>query len=255
MLGDAISHAILPGIFFAYWFTGSRASLPMIFGAAAMGLFCVLAIDYLQTRLRMQNDAAIGLSFTFLFAVGVILISAFSGQVDLDQECVLYGDIVFVPLNTWQTAAGVNLGPVDTWLAFGLFLLVASLIAFGFKGLQITSFDPEFAAANGINTKFWNIVLLTCVSVVAVVSFQSVGAILVVAFMVVPAATAKLCTNALKTMLWLSMGFGLMASIVGYGLASQLNASVAGAIVTISGIIFCIVLALNQLKIIGQVKN
>nr|WP_317170087.1 metal ABC transporter permease [Rhodocytophaga rosea] len=97
MVGDAISHAVLPGIVLAFLFTGSRDSVPMLLGAGILGVLCTFLIEFFHTKARLQTDASIGVTFTWLFALGVILITVFAGQVDLDQDCVLYGEIAYIP--------------------------------------------------------------------------------------------------------------------------------------------------------------
>ncbi|MCH2085272.1 MAG: metal ABC transporter permease, partial [Saprospiraceae bacterium] len=99
MVGDAISHAVLPGIVIAFLLTGSRDSFDMIIGAALLGVFTTFLIEFFHKRARLQTDAAIGVTFTWLFALGIILVSLYAGQVDVDQECVLYGEIAYVPLD------------------------------------------------------------------------------------------------------------------------------------------------------------
>lgn len=238
MVGDAISHAVLPGIFLAFWIAGTRASLPVLVGTAAFGVLTTFLIEWFSSKGNFQADAAIGLVFTFLFAVGIILISAFAGQIDLDQECVLYGEIAYVPLDVWVTAEGVNLGPRTVWIMGDALLLVIALIAWGYKGLYITSFDPAFAQALGINIHFWHYLLMGAVSFTTVLAFDSVGAILVVAFLIAPAAIAYLLTNRFSIMLLLAVLAAIAASAGGYGLAVAINGSVAGAMATMLGILF-----------------
>src|SRR4051812_23293078 len=101
LIGDAISHAVLPGIVIAFLISGSRDSLVMIAGAGVIGLLTTFLIEFLHRKARLQEDASIGVIFTTLFALGVILISYYAENIDLDQDCVLYGEIAFVPLDTW----------------------------------------------------------------------------------------------------------------------------------------------------------
>lgn len=183
MVGDAISHAVLPGIVIAYLVSESRASFTMLLGAAVLGILATVLIELLSKKGKMQNDAAIGVSFTFLFAVGVILLSAFAGKVDLDQDCVLYGEIAFV---SFEQLRGI---PYSIYILLPTFLIVLTGVLIGFKGLSVTTFDPAYAASIGISTAFWHYFLMAAVSLTTVVSFESVGAILVVSFLIVPAAT------------------------------------------------------------------
>ncbi|AHM58813.1 ABC-3 protein [Flammeovirgaceae bacterium 311] len=238
MVGDAISHAVLPGIVVAYLFSGSRDSLTLMPGAVAVGLFSTFLIEFFHRKGRLQSDASIGVTFTWMFAVGVILLSLFAGQIDLDQECVLYGEIAFVPLDLWITDAGVNLGPRAPWVMTTVLLLILGIIIIAYKELQLTTFDPAFAAAIGLSTLGWHYVLMSLVSVVTVASFELVGAILVVAFLVVPAATAYLLTRRLKQMLWLAALAGVLSAIGGYYIALWLDGSVAGAMSGVAGLLF-----------------
>lgn len=242
MVGDAISHAVLPGIVIAFLLAESRAAVPMLLGAAAIGVLTTLLIELLYQKARLQIDASIGITFTWLFALGVILISLYAGQVDLDQDCVLYGEIAYVPLDLWITDAGVNLGPLPVWITGGATLLVLILVIVGYKGLQLTSFNAEYAAAVGISTAFWHYLLMSAVSITTVVSFESVGAILVVAFLIVPPATAYLLTDRLPVMLGLTVLFGLLSSIGGYYLAAWIDGSIAGAMAVVAGLFLALAL-------------
>ncbi len=240
MVGDAISHAVLPGIVLAFLIAESREVLPMLAGAAALGVLTTVMIEWFYKRARLQTDASIGITFTWLFAIGIILISLYTGQVDLDQDCVLYGEIAYVPLDLWFTEAGRSLGPRNVWIMGGTLLLVLLMITLGYKGLQITTFNSEFAASLGISAAFWHYLLMSAVSVTTVVSFESVGAILVVAFLIVPPATAYLLTRRLTHMLWLTALFGVLSALGGYYLALLLDGSIAGAMAVVAGFLFAL---------------
>ncbi len=246
MVGDAISHAVLPGIVLAYLFTGNRESGVMLFGAAILGVLATLLIEVFHKKTRLQEDAAIGVTFTWLFALGVILISVFSGQIDLDQDCVLYGEIAYVPLDLWFTASGINLGPRPLYIAAALLVAVLLFVFRGYRGLFITSFHTDYAAALGISTAVWHYSLMSMVSVTTVISFESVGAILVVALLIAPAAAAYLLTEKLPKLLALAATFGVFSSIGGYYLAKWLDGSIAGAISTVAGAIFAVAFTVSQ---------
>lgn len=238
MIGDAISHAVLPGIAIGFLLTGSRASVFMLTGAALFGLLTTFIIEFLHKKARLQTDASIGVTFTSLFAIGVILISVYAAQVDLDQECVLYGEIAYVPLNVWVNSAGVNMGPKALYIAAVLLIINLLFVLIGFRKLKLTSFDPAFAAALGISVGLWNYLLMGAVSLTTVAAFDSVGAILVVALIVVPPATAYLISDRLKVMLWLTAIIAIVNSALGYYLAVYIDGSIAGAIVVVSGVLF-----------------
>jgi len=242
MIGDAISHAVLPGIALAYLVSGFGTDYLLLFGAAVFGMLATLIIQWLDKRIKMQTDASIGVTFTFLFALGIILISSFASQIDLDQDCVLYGEIAYVPLDLIYTVSGVSLGPRQVWILGVNLIIVLIAITIGWRGWLITSFNEEFARSKGINTSIWHYTLMMLVSLTTVVSFDSVGAILVVAFLVIPAATAYLLSTKLKSMIILSLIFGFLSSIFGYALAWKIDGSIAGAMAVCAGILFLIVL-------------
>ena len=238
MVGDAISHAVLPGIVIAYLITDSRASFPMLVGAAIFGVLTTILIEFFSKMGKLQEDAAIGVSFTWLFSVGVILISFFAGQVDLDQECVLYGEIAYVPLDIILLDNGISLGPEAVWMLGGNLLLVIIILVFGYKGLLITSFDDILAASLGISTVFWHYLLMSLVSLTTVFSFESVGAIMVVAFLIGPPSVAYLLTDHLPSMLWIAVTAGIISASAGYFLAVFINGSISGAMASMIGIEF-----------------
>ena len=246
MVGDAISHAVLPGIAVAYWLSQSRASLWMFLGAAAVGVLATIIIELLRKKLKVQSDASIGMTFTTLFALGVILITFWSDSVDLDQECVLYGEIAYVPFNTWSFG-GLNMGPIALWSSGLLLLAVLAYTVIGFKGLKLSSFNEDYAAVLGIGVAAWNLSLMAMVSFATVVSFESVGAILVVALLVVPAATAYLLVEKLHLLLIGAGSIALLAALGGYALSRWMDTSIAGTVATLLGVQFLIVLLYHQL--------
>ncbi|TYR73520.1 metal ABC transporter permease [Rossellomorea vietnamensis] len=239
MIGDAISHAVLPGIVLAFLFSGSRDSLFMMIGAAALGLVTVFLIQMFQNN-GVQSDASIGVVFTALFAIGVVLVSLFTRQIDLDLDCVLYGEIAYAPWDTFQIG-GMSLGPVAVWGIGSVFLLSILIISLFYKQFKICSFDPAMAAALGIPVVLFHYLLMGLVSLTTVASFESVGAILVVGMIIVPAATAYLLTEKLSSMIFISMGVGIISSIAGYYLAYFLDASIAGSMISVAGGLFLLV--------------
>ncbi|MCS7460251.1 metal ABC transporter permease [Paenibacillus doosanensis] len=240
MIGDAISHSVLPGIVIAFLLSGSRDSLFMMLGASALGLITVFLIQLFQQS-GVQSDASIGVVFTALFSVGVVLVSIYTRQVDLDLDCVLYGEIIRVPWDT-LTFGGVDIGPKAVW-ALGLVLLLsAAVIGLFYKQFKLCSFDPALAAAVGIPVVLFHYVLMGLVSVTTVASFESVGAILVVGMLVVPAATAYLLTERLGSMIGCSMAVGIVSAVAGYYASMLLDASIAGCMISIAGVLFVLAL-------------
>ena len=238
MTGDAISHAVLPGIVIGYFVSGSQRSLEVIIGAGLLGILSTLMIDALRKKAKVQLDASIGITFTLLFAIGIILINLFAYKVDLDQECVLYGEIAYLPIDLWITQNGLNLGPRITWLAGLNFFLVSGFIYLLFKELSLTSFDENFSFSIGIPAKGVNLALMSMVSYTTVSSFESVGAILVVALLVVPPSTAYLWTKSLIPLLRLTAALGILIAILGYYLAFWIDSSIAGMMVAVAGAFF-----------------
>lgn len=238
MLGDAISHAILPGIALAFLLTHSRATWLMLAGATAFGLLAAFLVQALH-RGGVREDASMGVVFTSLFAVGVVLVSAFAGSIDLDLEHLLYGEIAYTPFDT-LVLGGLELGPRAVWTMGGIFLADLLVIGLLYKEFKLCAFDPALAAAVGINVTAMHYLLMTLVSLTTVGAFESVGAILVVAMLIVPAAAAYLLTDRLHVMLALSVAIGALSSALGYLLAAQLDASIAGCIATVAGALFAL---------------
>ena len=237
MLGDAISHAVLPGIAMAFLLSGSRASWVMFIGATFVGLFSTFLIQTLSRGGRLRGEAAIGVTFTSLFAIGVVLISRYAANVDLDLDCVLYGVIEYTPLYTLELA-GRNLGPQAFWQVLVVFLLVLTSVTLFFKELKLTSFDPGLAAAAGISATAVHYGLMTLVSLTTVASFEPVGAILVLAMMVAPPATAYLLCDDLGKMLQVSVVIGVLSALLGTLTAQWFDVSTAGMMSVMTGVFF-----------------
>jgi len=240
MIGDAISHAVLPGIVIAFLVSGSRESVVMLLGAGLIGVLTTFFIEFFHTKGNLQSDASIGVTFTWLFALGVILISVYAGDVDLDQDCVLHGEIAYVPLDLWITESNIILGPRTLYVSGFVLLLIIAFVWIGYKELYLTTFDPAFATAIGISTITWHYLLMGAVSLTTVASFESVGAILVVALLIAPPATAYLLTENFKRMLVFTAIIGVLVSISGYYLAAWIDGSIAGAMSATSGFYFLI---------------
>ena len=237
MLGDAISHAVLPGIALAFLLSGSRASWIMFIGATAVGLFSTFLIQTLTRGGRLRGEAAIGVTFTALFAIGVVLISRYASNVDLDLDCVLYGVIEYTPLYTLDIG-GRNFGPQAFWQVLAVFVLVAVSVALFFKELKLTSFDPGLAAAAGISATAVHYGLMALVSLTTVASFEPVGAILVLAMMVAPPAAAYLLCDDLGKMLGISLVIGVLSALTGTLAAHWLDVSTAGMMSVMTGVYF-----------------
>lgn len=244
LLGDAISHAVLPGIAIAFLLTGERSPLPMVIGAGILGVITVFLVELGNRTRRLHEDASIGVVFPMLFAIGVILISRYAGQVDLDLDCVLHGEIAYTPWDLLYVGERA-IGPKALWVNGVVLLVNVLFVTLAFKELKITTFDPQLAATLGFAPTLVHYLLMSLTSITVVGAFESVGAILVVAMLVVPPATAYLLTERLSVMLGLSAGFGVASAIGGYGLARMLDASIAGGMATVSGLLFALAFLLS----------
>lgn len=247
MVGDAISHSVLPGIVIAYLVSSQFNSIFILIGAAVFGVFTTFIIDFLHKKLKLQEDASIGVTFTWLFALGVILIAFFTdGNTDLDQDCILFGELgtTFLDKIIYD---GRLYGTRSMWMILPVFILVILFVVFGFKGLQITSFHQEYAKSKGINVNFWQYVFMSLVSITTVMSFESVGAILVVGLLVIPPATAYFLSNKLIPMMWLSCLISTISCFGGYFSSILLDVSLSSMIVVFSGCLFVIVLFSSKL--------
>ena len=245
MLGDGISHSVLPGLALAFIITSSRDVLPMLIGAGAMGLLTAFLTEFLSRSGRLYRDASLGIVFTVLFSIGVILIAGFAGQIDLDQECVLYGEIAYTPWDTFVVGS-TNLGPRAFWILGSVFILNIIFISLFFRQLKITSFDPALARTVGISDRLWHYLLTSVVALTVVAAFESVGAILVVAMLIIPGATAFLITRNLRLMLILSVIVGVVSALGGYYGATVTNTSIAGFMAVAGGLIFGITLIIRN---------
>jgi len=206
-----------------------------------------LLIEWFTTKARLQSDASIGISYTLLFAIGIVLISRYGANADLDQECVLYGEIEYVALWLKPFVGGILL-PQQTIILLIVCILLIVAVKLGYKGLFITTFDPNFAASTGVAVGFWHYFLMSGVSLTTVVSFESVGAILVIAFLSGPPAIAYLLTEDFKKMMYLACTVGVICSIGGYYAAKWLDVSVAGSISCVIGLAFTLVFIFTQIR-------
>lgn len=214
LMGDAISHAILPGLAAAFLLTGQRQGIVMFLGAAAVGVLTVILTELARQYGRVDEGAAIGVVFTFLFAVGLLLIVQAADRVDLDPGCVLYGALETTVLDTVDVF-GIWIPRVVVTLAFVSVINLAFVFGL-YRPLKVSTFDPQLAAAQGIPVFALHYLLAAFVAVTAVASFESVGNILVVAMFVVPPAAAWLLTDRLSVMIVLSAAIAIASAVLGH---------------------------------------
>ena len=237
LMSDAISHAILPGIVLMFFITHNLESPLLIVGAALAGIATVLITEKIIASKRLKKDSAIGIVFPLFFSVGIILISLYARNVHLDVDMVLLGELAFAPFNRLEMF-GIDWGPRALWSMSIIALINSAFIMGCYKELALTTFDPELARILTFNPTYLYYALMALTSITAVGAFNVVGSIVVVALMITPPATAYLLTHKLDLMIYLSVALGIASSIGGYWLSHMLNVSIAGAIATMSGILF-----------------
>lgn len=240
LMSDAVSHAVLPGIVLVYLLLGTRAPLPVIAGAAVFAIICVLAIEALRSTGLVKSDAAIALVFPALFALGVLGVTRYASGVHLDLDATIYGEIAFAPFQT------VAIGGLEIARSIVLLGAVAlcnlALVTLLWKEYKATTFDPQFSRTIGISPALLSRLLLIAVAVTAVTAFESVGAILVVTMLIVPAAAAYLLTNRLWAMVVVTVALGWVSAIGGHSAATAVDASIAGAMGLVAAVCFAVAL-------------
>lgn len=243
LMSDAISHTVLLGIVLAFFVVRDITSPLLVLAAALTGVATVALVELVRATRLVKEDAAIGIVFPALFSIAVILIGRFAGDVHLDTDAVLLGELAFAPFRRF-IVGGVDLGPQALWLMGGILLLDIAFILLFYKELKLSTFDPTLAAALGFSPLLLHYAFMTLVSLTAVGAFDAVGSILVVALMIAPPAAAYLLTDRLPLVLGLSAVLGAASAVSGFWVASWLDASIAGAMAMMAGAVFGLVVLL-----------
>jgi len=248
MMGDAISHAVLPGLAIAFLVTGARASLTMFVGAAIVGVLTAVFTQWISKFGNVDRGASMGIVFTTLFALGLILIVQAANHVDLDPGCVLYGAIELTPLDVvWRPElSGHALEvPRAALVLAAVTLLNLLFVVLFLKELRISSFDPELATTMGINANLMHYLLMTLVAITTVAAFEAVGSIIVIAMLIAPATAAHLLTDRLVSMIVVSVVLAVLSAVLGHVSALVVPAwfgyestSTSGMMAVMSGVIF-----------------
>lgn len=238
MLGDAISHAVLPGIVIAYFLAGREAVVSLYLGAMIVAILTALLVQTLNRFGSVPEDAALGIAFTAFFSIGVVLVSNFASRAHIDVDCVLFGDMDFVSIDRFYW------GPFDLPRALPkmLIALVAVVVFVGvfWKELKIASFDPALATAMGISAIVVHYLLMAMTAVVTVAALEAVGVVICVAMLIVPAATAYLLTDRLSTMTLWSVAVAILSSLAGCILAPLTGTNIAGMMAVAAGMQFAL---------------
>lgn len=240
MISDAISHSILPGLVIGFFITEDLNSPWLILLAAVTGVITVVLVEYIQKTGLVKEDTAIGLVFPSLFSIGVILIAKNANDVHLDVDAVLLGELAFAPFDR-LIINGVDIGAKSLWVIGSIVLVTLVLLFTFFKELKVSTFDKQLAATLGFSPLVLHYGLMSVASITTVGAFDAVGAILVVALMIAPAAMAYLLTNNLIKMLVIAVVAGVASALIGYWVAHYLDASIAGSMTTVLGVLFLLV--------------
>ena len=199
MMGDAISHAVLPGLAIAFLISGSRTNIWMFLGAAIAGVLTALFSQWITRFGKVERGAAMGIVFTTLFAIGLVLIRKAADHVDLDAGCVLYGALEYTPLNMvtiFENEISLFAVPHAALVIGATLLFNALIITLFYKEFKLAAFDSGLAQTQGFRPQFMHYLLMTMVAVTTVAAFEAVGSIIVIAMLIVPPATAFLATAA-----------------------------------------------------------
>ncbi|HGK6796674.1 TPA: metal ABC transporter permease subunit [Streptococcus agalactiae] len=218
LMGDAISHAVLPGVAISF-----ILGINFFIGAIVFGLLSSIIITYIKENSVIKGDTAIGITFSSFLALGIILIGLANSTTDLFN--ILFGNILAVQDS-------------DKYMTIIVGLIVLTLITIFFKELLLTSFDPVLAKSMGMRVSFYHYLLMILLTLVAVTAMQSVGTILIVALLITPAATAYLYVKSLRTMLFLSSALGAVASVLGLYIGYTFNIAAGSSIVLTSTFMF-----------------
>jgi manganese/zinc/iron transport system permease protein len=243
LMGDAISHTVLPGIAIAFLVTGSREPTAMLIGAVIIGLITAFLVQAIETLGKIETGAAIGIVFTVLFALGLVLMRQAVDHVDIDPDCVLYGAVEFAYFDQIQIASwSIPRAAIVNTVAL---LANAIIILIFYKEFKITSFDPALARTQGIRPSMMHYLLMTMTAATAVAAFETVGSILVIAMLIVPASTAYLLTDKYGAMFVIAIGIAIIGAVGGHISAVTIppifgfsGTSTAGAMAVVVGFLF-----------------
>lgn len=222
LIGDAISHAVLPGVAISY-----MLGINFFYGAVVTGMLTAIGIGFINQNSRIKNDSAIGIVFSAAFALGILLIAKANTSTDLTR--ILFGNVLSVRTS-------------DMWMTLLIGAIVLLTVCLFYKELQVSTFDPTFAASYGLPNRVIHYVLMVLLTMVTVASLQTVGIILVVAMLITPASTAYLLTNRLWVMILLASFFGAISAVIGLYISFVYNLSSGAVIVLIATLLFCIAL-------------
>lgn len=238
LAGDAISHSVLPGIVIGFLISGTLDSPWLVAGASLSGWLTVMGIELLHRRGGVREDAATGVVFTAMFSLGVVLLRLFASKVDLDPDCVLFGNLETAIHGTRVHIGGLEV-PSIVITTGAAALLGTGFVAVCYHRLLGTSFDPSLARLTNQSPGFTQSLLLGVTAAVIVAAFQTVGAVMAVALLVLPAASALLVARRLPLLLLGVLIHSVLSAIGGMYLASSLNCNFGASVIITGAILFC----------------
>lgn len=239
MLVEAMSHTVLPGIVIGVIISGNTYSPLMIITATLMGILVVLGAHWIQKTGLVVGDANQGLIFPVLFAIGVLILSTTLAEVHISEDTVLAGDINLMALDSERLfVGGIDIGPRMMWLLLSVFITGSVLMALAYPVLKISTFDPVLAKSMGLPVRIVDFALMMWTSLTVVVAFGTVGAILVVALMIVPPATALLVSKTLPQMIAISIGLAAITAFIGFYIALLFDLGTASTMAAFNGLVF-----------------
>ena len=247
LISDALSHAILFGIVVTFLIVGDSNNPFVFIGAISSGILTVFLTEQLSKSGKINQDAAIGLTFPFLFSIAVLLINLFANNVHLDTDAILLGELAFAPFQTFYWY-GHDCGPQALWSMSIILCINITCITYFYKELRLTTFDPIYAKIMGYNPRFFDYLLMILTSITIIQAFHATGTILVISLIITPAATASILTKKLHEMLIISSLLAIIAVLAGFLVAHQFDTSIAGSISLMNGLIFCLVMMMQKRK-------
>lgn len=252
LISFALSHSVLFGIIVVFLSTNDLNSPFLIAGAALTGVIIVSLVEVLTKSKYIKYDAALGLVYLSIFSLGIILVSKYAEDTNLSVKSVLSGQVLFTPFTRFYVF-GIDLGPKVLWIMGSFFILNLLFVITFYKELKITTFDPELAFLLGFSPTLINYLLMVLVSLTIVGSFQAIGVVLIVAFIIAPPSTSLLLTDNLRDMIIGSLVVATMGSIIGFYLGWNYDLSISGMVAVVMGTIFFIVAIFSPKK--GIIKR
>lgn len=247
MITDSVSHSILPGIAAGFLISGSVSSPLLMVGASAAALASILSSEALSRSRLISDDSSIALVYPFLFSAGVILIARYAGNAHLDTDSVLLGELAFAPFDR-IVIGGKDIGPFSLYSSGAAVLLNGLFIAAFYKELKLSAFDPSGAKSAGFSSPALSISFAAIVCLTCVTSFNAVGSVLLVAFVATPPCCALLLTDKLGGAIAVSVVVAAVSSVAGFHAATVWNTNIAGAITTVLGAVFVLILTFAPRK-------